>query len=224
MKIVSKFQDFYDGCSYMCGDVFYERKLNFLELKDSHSPLMKMPEKYKNESKLIRDEFDKKYKSYREYFYSFVIIGDIITPFITCEPKVNQYEFIYKGDSLDSILNSHENSWNKEFLEKDISKFLNKDHSEFLLRVREISDVPVISISTYRDEWGVPDVKKMATTITFNPVLKSLQFGGVMEPHIAIQEIEMFINKIRIKEVEFNDKIKLSQAGFDDKSFKHKVI
>lgn len=60
--------------------------------------------------------------------------------------------------------------------------------------------------------------------VEINPILKDLDFAGVVDPFTAFQEISMFLSGVLgINEpemIEISDKHKRDAKGFDDKSFK----
>jgi len=223
MRIVSKFSDYYDGCTYMCGeDIVYERIMNNrVHIGKEHGY-----SDYKEDSKL--KELEKVYNKYnrgiaRRYSIdnSLVIIGEKVIPFLTVEYDEG-YKFIYDINDLDSLFD--ENNVSKHYKSK-LREHFKKSNYDLYREVRKISSDVIISFSLYTDAWDVPIVNRMDSYVTINPKLKNLGTSKFLEPHQCIQEIELYLNKLNSQEqdVVFSNDVKIQSAGFDDKSFRHRV-
>jgi len=229
MRIISNFQDYYDACQYMCGeDVVYERIMNNRKKVISKNLLGQ------NEFKIIEDprlkDLEKLYFSYfgRNPFgrnqTSLFFIGEKIVQFL-------HYKIEIKNDKngeisyIDNFLYNEEDIF--DYYDKEI-KFLNKNAyikdknklNDFQHKVREIvPEVPLIYFGTYESGLYENNHTKI-THITLNPMLKKFKFKNKMDSFEVIQEIELFLKKYNSieKEVDFSDKEKIIQAGFDLKT------
>ena len=214
MRIISTFADFYDGCSYGCGDntVVFERENDRIS-KDDKDTL----------SNIYRDYYGS-YNSYdrtRIYYNSIVIIGEIIIPYIGHFSR----NFINSTITLD-VLMSKEDIQNSFYLlnhhRPRMIEHLNKNHIDFYNKVREVTKEPLIAFTYHSDSFTLPLKHRMDGLVHISPNLKRMGLSKVLEPHMIVQEIEMFINKLNSQEkiVQFTDKEKLVQNGFDNNSFK----
>ena len=230
MKILTKFEDYYDPCQYMCGeDIVYERVMN-------NRKRVIVDNTYQKSERIIEDsrlpELDKLYKSYfsnnpfRNLQTSILFIGDTIVQFLhytkEMKDKDNKisYEevFLYKEDEILDFYDKELKYMNKNLYIKDKNKL-----KDFQKRVREIiPEIPLIYFGTFSGSDNGSYHETM-NHITLNPMLKQLKFQSKMESFEVIQEIELFLNKIGCveKETSFTDKEKIAQAGFDlKKSFR----
>lgn len=222
MKIISNFSDYYDGCQYMCGeDTVFPRYLNNGSWKNSkHSSdlLWEFDEEILKKSSEI---FKKELKNYGYVKNSYIasenilFIGEKIIPFIVYEKREygENSDRIFYFELEEALKN------NINFARKNIKNFFNKDFTSLYNKIREIhNDVIVLysSFSSYEGSFN----EKIRRGTNLNPKLKDLGLSKFLEPHEVIQEIEMFLNKEKVKNTTFTDKEKLHQAGFDKNSFK----
>jgi len=229
MKIVSKFEDYYDGCTYMCGEnVFYKRTLNLMTLTDNK-------ELYSNKYYVtppIAHDIGCLFVKYigRNHFStsgnvhkSICIIGELVIPFITIKtkgelrPKTWQHGSDYYDYSFEFIFDESKVS------DKFLKEHLTKSHVDLYNAIRQICAEPIISYSSYEDMYSeLPDNLKMSSGCTINPVLKRLGFSKVIPNHTVIQELELYLNKLANPEsaVQMPDNIKIQSKGFDKKSFR----
>src|SRR5574344_1486269 len=112
MKIVSKFEDYYDSLQYNYGEnVYYERNMNLRNIEKEKycsgwlikdSPLV-------NECEEIFKSYIRNYNYHNYHYYlSVCIVGEKIIPFVTVFNKKTYYEsdkfdFIYTKEDIESI-------------------------------------------------------------------------------------------------------------------------
>ena len=231
MKIISKFSDYYDSCTYMCGEnIVYERNMNLRKevkgtykynkkIHTTHTIIQDSPQI--KEIKEIIDKYItnwlgyiKSYnKPYSIHFRAFVIIGDKFYPFI----EENYYDKDNKFIKRELIFDYTSD------IDYHYKTHIIINYNDMIKKIREISNEPIISYSSYEQKEDVSYYIKMNKGVMLNPSLKELGFSKLIPAHEVIQEIEMFINRINNVEtdVEFSDKQKLNNAGFDKHSFKH---
>jgi len=67
---------------------------------------------------------------------------------------------------------------------------------------------------------------KSKSKIILNPILRDLNFASIIDPYTAFQELSMFIGSNLVKQVDpsenFSDNMKRDIAGFDEWSFRKK--
>lgn len=229
MKIISKFQDYYDGCIYLCGEnVVYNRVMNNRVPNNDrkyHKGIFKSDGNIIELDKIYRDYYrvyiDRNIRTSNYISLSIIILGETIIPFVTIQDG-ESYSFIYTLKDTKELFEG-ENSIHSSY-RPSIEEHFTKNHIDFYNKVREISKDVIISFSEYRDDWQIPNVINMNTFVTINPKLKNLGLSKFLAPHLCIQEIELYINKINTKDtsVEFSDCVKIQSAGFDKKSFRNK--
>lgn len=239
MKIVSKFQDYYDSYQFRYGeDVYYERNMNLREfVKEKRSNFMIC-----KESNLVIECNEIFHKFMKTNFYtienqvSFDIcfIGEKIVPFITVfdtkySYSAKKFDFFFNYEDLFNYLeimkkkdNFLENFYIKNTLKKAEEHF-NRNFIDLYNNIRSICKEPIISYSAYRNNSDINEIIKMNSKTMLNPCLKELGFSKAIDPFIVIQELELFIKKLSNveKEVEMSNEIKILNAGFDKHSFKH---
>ncbi len=64
-----------------------------------------------------------------------------------------------------------------------------KSHIDLYNAIRNITKVPIVSYSSYRNNKN--DYIKMSESTMLNPCLKDLGFSKKLEPNIVIQELEL---------------------------------
>jgi hypothetical protein len=238
MKILTNFQDYYDGCALgMCG----EKDLVLERYRDN---------KYINEQSeegKLRKEIKKVFQKYsygnerniykNQVMYSFVIVGDIIVPFFTIRNYIISvgYKSIvaYSIEELEekiNILNKDEylrfelNKLDKKWL----NNFLTKNWDDLLKSLRVVTKEPLISYSLYKDnlDGSIAQKVMMESMLEINPILKKLELIKKLSPEQIIQELEMYLRKEKNqeKEVFFSNKEKIVQQGFDLKTSFRKTI
>lgn len=233
MKIQSKFQDYYDAYQYNLGeDVFYNRNMNLRVLENE---IIKEPSYLEECNDIFRKYLPNKsentdWKSKRthsELLFNIVFIGDKIVPYCT----------IYYGKFSDYLIENNVEYQNIFFLEdahnisemsvyrriRNFENHLSKDYTSLFNKIREITKEPIVSFSSYNNYSGVSDLIRMKRGTTLNPSLKELGFSKIIEPHVIIQELELYIKKYNNveKEVQFSNELKIQNAGFDKNSFRN---
>ena len=224
MRIISKFDDFYDyNCQFICSkELVYERNLN-----DSKFISKKETSKWKNYSfknsvskvEINNEVLDKLNKTFNFYLqdrdsnFSIIIIGEKVIPFITrVSGSYNdyKYEFLYE--------NELENMTKKE------QTFMKRNFNDLYNKVREITKAPIVSYSIFEDSFLEPEPIRMRRGANFNSILSKLKLQNFIEGFLLLQEIEMYLNKEKYseKEVKFSNEIKIKNAGFDKNSFKRR--
>lgn len=222
MKIISNFSDYYDGCAFYCAeDIVYNRQLDNgknvneykyagITYKKDEELIEKLNEIFKSYYSNIFLYNDKLYNSsFLSYKKSIAYIGEKIIPFVIMDSRDENIEreiFFNKEDVWESF---NKNVKSFSFYKRNINNFFDlKTHKDCFNKIREISKDPIIIFANNNS--------------SVNCSLKDLGFSKVIEPYEVLQELELFINKINTqeKEVDFDNKIKIKNAGFDDKSFK----
>ena len=233
MKIQSKFQDYYDSYQYNLGeDVFYDRNMNLRVLE---GVLIKEPDYLEACNDIFRKYLPNKsentdWKSKRthsELLFNIVFIGDKIVPY--CTIYYGKFIDYLIGDkieyrnlfSLEDIHNVPDMSVRRRI--RDFENHLIKDYTSLSNKIREIITEPIVSFSSYNNYTGCSDLVKMKRGTMLNPSLKELGLSKIIEPHVIIQEIELFIKKHSSieKEVKFSNELKIQNAGFDKNSFRN---
>ena len=233
MKIVSKFEDYYDVYQFQLGeDVYYDRNMNlrYVEKNEWNNFIVK-------DSELIREcnDFFRKYlpnnycMSYKAdeqeaLSYDICFVGEKIIPFITIYnskylPDATSFKFIHSIEEWNLYLESKQNYISSKLLSY-VNEHFAKSHIDLYNAIRNITKVPIVSYSSYRNNKS--DYIKMSESTMLNPCLKDLGFSKILEPNIVIQELELYINKINLQEknIEFSNDLKITNAGFDKNSFK----
>ncbi len=220
MRIISNFEDYYDGCTYMCGEnTYYKRVLNLATLTDNAE---KYSDKYYKLSPLI-NTLNTVFNKYRIRF-SICIVGELIVPFIvkSTKGKLRKKTSKFESDSYDYIFEFiFEKQPNMDKYEKE---HFTKSHIDLYNAIRKICTEPIISFSNYEDLYNdLPMHLQMHRGVNINPKLKQLGFSKHIPNHTIIQEIEMYLNKqTSIPNLEINEKSKLQTKGFDSQSFKRR--
>jgi hypothetical protein len=102
----------------------------------------------------------------------------------------------------------------------------NKDNKDFLDKIMVEADAPVILISHGIDK-SFARYNKTVRSVVKNPELKELNFASAVDPWQAFQELSMYLtNVIGIKEnptVDIEDKYKISEHGYNEKSFRNPI-
>lgn len=227
MKIISKFSDFYDSCSYMCGeDIVYERNIdNIVFIKEEFSSKIYQRDLVVKDLNELYKNIYSPYRKYRltnnQFLYltkSFLIIGEKLIPYVEiCRDDSKKIVFTF--EKLSSIMDTQPINW---WSKNNYQNYFEMNHNDFHKKVRKFSNAPIISFSDYEDEWSVPEPIRMLSGCCLNPSLKKLGFSKILQASEVLQEIEMFINKLNTqeKEVNMSDKVKIHQAGFDKNSFR----
>lgn len=239
MKIISKFSDFYDSSQFYCGEnIVYERNMNLRTIEKTNfgSEIIKDSEQVNELYKLYKKRISKMgynsnynldYKSNNRLIieHCLVIIGEKIIPYIslTNENQKNENIKFFNYDDFKNYTDQIENILSFISFAKYEGLF-KENYIDFYKDIRNITNEPIISFDGYKDSYDVPSIIRMHTFATLNPNLKKLGLSKIIESNIVIQEIELFINKLNNieKEIKFENKLKIQNAGFDEFSFKHK--
>ncbi|MBE0468068.1 MAG: hypothetical protein IBX55_00990 [Methyloprofundus sp.] len=264
MKIISKFEDYYDFCGYICADEkTWPRVLNLSEAQ----PLRKGQSSQVIHRASVLANLNAAYKDKiglgRVYYHtnctnierlnlsrkerqalkaarnkhdidgkaSFVIIGDKIFPFVTFRFSFktfgdnsvqDKHIFAYDLKFAQKIIGTEESHWNKDIQ----NHFAGKQKEDLLKAVRNLTNEPIVIFSPYEDPlMSMPDNLRMLSGANINGVLKRVRFHEYMEPQFVMQEIDMWLNKIKTNEtiIEFNNSHKIESHGFNKKtSFRHR--
>lgn len=232
MKIQSKFQDYYDSYQYNLGeDVFYNRNINLRVLENN---IIKEPDYLKSCNYIFKKYLPNRTEDINwktndiisEMYFNIIFIGDKIIPYCTLYFGDYYHYIIGKNikyinifDIEDVIKTSEMTHYNIRMLKNHLSA----NYSTLFDKIREITTEPIISFSSYNNCSSCSNLIKMNRGTTLNPSLKELGLNKIIEPHIIIQELELFIKKHRNieKEVQFSNELKIQNAGFDKNSFRY---
>jgi len=237
MKIISKFQDYYDiGLAYGVDEKLrFERKSSTLQSCIQTSDV-----------KIIR--YEKSSVHYRIILY-FELIGfcGVFYPYVRAalhrQYRKNKKTFsileeenmFYEIESLNDFFVLHYKAlgdikyikshyayrWRDEFLKDKIAKFFKKSYNNHR-NLFEQYKIPYFNITqTFeKDKWGYTRTKYSCTLL---PVLKKYKFAKAVPPMQAFQEISMFLGQLDLAEdntVTIEDKYLAQGKGFDCYSFK----
>jgi len=224
MRIISKFYDYYDNQCHLIfsKDLVYERVLN-----DATFISKKETSKWRNYSfknsvskveinKPVLDDLNKVFNKYLQdkgNTFSLLIIGEKIVPFITRvsgEYNNYQYDFLYSNE--------------EEHMTKAEVEFIKRDFTDLYNKIREITLAPIVSYSQYEGSYLLSESTRMRYGANFNSILYYLGAQKYLEGFLLLQEIELYLNKLKYqeKEVKFSNEVKIKNAGFDKYSFRRK--
>ena len=191
----------------------------------------------------------KHYKRDNTFHFSIAIIGEKIITFITEIVTLNlkEKDNVFESDKFNYKISFHFNyedfkektnlksDKNKSrYLYSSCSKILNLANEHFsnsyidlYNNIRKKCKEPIISYSSYSDSFtdsNIPEHLIINKGTNINSNLKRLGFSKIIPSNLVIQEIEIYLNKLNSveKESNFSDNIKIQNAGFDKKSFRHK--
>lgn len=221
MRLLTNFQDYYDNCTYTCGeDVVYQRTLgNYSKNNDNRFMRRVVPSEILDRISNLYNEY---YGRNRYINKSLVIIGEKVIPFIQFQKEYNSPIItIINEKNLESIKSESIYYFNMKTLYEHFSK----NHIDFYRRLRDITSEPIVSIGI-SFKYDVETSYFMQNGyITLNPKLKDIEgFSKSVPSSEVIQELEMYINKLNNKETEvrFSNENRIQQAGFDSNSFRGK--
>jgi len=211
MKIISKFQDYYDQhkCFSHCSDDFtYIRKTQEIEIPRIHSSMF----------------FEYSGEHYKNHIKQFIIgfCGNYYLGYKSFNPNKhyllseNQYEDIKYDTSIfaDNLLKKslkihksklHYNSELKKVIKAKtvkakllgVSEYwrkVNTEHfNECKRRLEKLDLFTKYNTPTFICTHDTYQRSGILTNITINPILGDYKFFRAVEPHIAYQEIEMFL-------------------------------
>lgn len=243
MKIISKFEDYYDYVGKINDTddrVIYDRRaIAQTDVKIKGSIKRTYLENILRDLKL-------NYKLY-EYALKYLVVFDKMYMLVNTIPKKcdpikrydlnNEYKLLSRKNEehlplIDSITNANNRyRWHANVLFYDIEEHFCRQDPLLINACGEVKH-PIFVITsiehkttTWRDE-NITTVLKIDENI---PVLKDLGFSSIMKPEILYQEIEYFISNVLRENpdikppVEISDKHKIPQHGFDVKqSFRHR--
>lgn len=237
MKIISKFQDFYDSYQFNYGeDVYYDRNMNLRKLNQINgydfiedSPLIRnCTELFKKYLPRDLSSCDYKTKTNSNLItFNIVFIGEQIIPYITLFQDGNFLNIkdsinFYDIDSFESFYN--ESKIFKGYTIKNVRNHFKQNYIDLYNKIRIITKEPIISFSNYRNEdSNISRYIQMTFGTMLNPSLKELGFSKILDSLFIIQELELFIKKYNNieKNIEFSNELKINNAGFDKNSFKY---
>ena len=223
MNIQSNFGDYYDSCSYMCGEnVFYKRIINNRVLVGGN----KNEWGYTQHKRFTED--NKLLSNLHSVFNKYTPIGDCAVLLIG--EKV--YSFI-----LRRTVNYTEAPKDMYSNPKDIYKYhisfegntpqekqhLAANYIDLYNAIRVIDTSPIILFSSYRDQTDQHSGQEMDTPVVLNPQLKRIGLSKFIPNYEVIQELELYINNCTNTEstITLSDVQKANNAGFDKHSFRH---
>lgn len=226
MRIKSSFQDYYDGCQFMCSeDIYYDRS----EMNDRTLVNFSGITTYEEGQvyfDLINNEVTNELRKLsvhnrRNEDYvalGFIIIGIKLISFYS-EVKVNksyvkESEVIhYEPSSNIKISSIHATG---------IKRWLDKDFTQVYQQIRKITDKPIVvfrndansSYGEYTSRWNIN-----RTWVT-NCRLKDYAVSKILSPQEVLQEISLYLNKLKSTEIisDLGNENKILSAGFDLKT------
>ena len=222
MNIQSNFGDYYDGCTYMCGeDVFYKRIINNRKLEGGTKNEWGhyTHKHYTEDTQLLTD--------LRAIFNKYINIADCAVLIIG--EKV--YPFIMR-----TVFDKVVPSTHRYGIDVTVYKFpvelvgtkpkevqhLTANYNDLYSAVRKLDQSPIVLFSNYTDQDEQPPGQEMTGKVILNPQLKRVGLSNFVPSHEVIQELELYINKLNTNEqiITLSDKLKIGNAGFDNKSFR----
>ena len=236
MKIISKFQDYYDiGIAYGV-----DEKLRFK--RESHVVSTK-----RTNGAYIRHRYKRDGTSYRAtFYYNYIGFCGILYPFIHLhiervmkKEKVFYYEakedlYLYDIDDFKKTLQDYVvageqikfsnrwvgNSWKSSNILDVMEEFYAEKHDEIEKLFQVYKEAYFVVEHTCVMYEGESFVEKK---ITLLPQLKQYKFAKAVQPMQAFQEISMYLGKLNAVEdntVTIEDKYLALGKGFDCYSFK----
>jgi len=230
MKIISNYSDYYDSCSYMCGENTFVRYVNNGFWKETSSG------KYWDSNYDFK-ELEKIFKKYinfkinyfeKDLFVSrgIIIIGQLIIPLIAIQTRnfdKKEYidNFFYDIESIENFLFKYENDISTSYVLKRSIEHFSNNYKDFYNKIRTICKEPIITFVFHYKDYSLPS-SVITDHIAINCPLKLFNISKILQPHDCIQEIDMFLNNNLSNNniSNFTDNEKLIQHGFDNKSFK----
>jgi len=236
MKIISKFQDYYDiGIAYGV-----DEKLRFK--RESHVVSTK-----RTNGTYICHRYKKDGHQYRAtFYYNYIGFCGTLYPFIHLhiervmkKEKVFYYEtkenlYLYDIEDFKKTLQDHVvageeielskawvgNSWKRRNILDDMEEFYSEKHDEMEKLFQVYKEAYFVVEHTCVMYEGKSFAEKK---ITLLPQLKQYKFAKVIPPMQAFQEISMYLGKLNAVEdntVTIEDKYLAQGKGFDCYSFK----
>lgn len=226
MRIISKFEDFYDYLQYGHGEsIVYERNMNLREQNKNDS--------YPKHDKVI----DKLNLIFKEYFNTFaihgnrnvyglqdkngvfsfdiLIIGEKIIPYLRYFENKIDFDNITRGANPknnvkifninDLKLLYQENNIQEEWkvYNKYFEEHLNGNYIDLYNKIRKLTNAPIITRSSiisedaYKDTRDISYWLDMKRGVNLNPSLKRLGLSKYIDPYMIIQELELYLSKIQ---------------------------
>jgi len=203
MKVISKFHDYYDPVLRM--------------FQEEQTPLYLRKEEIVPDWKYIRQEFDYRLSriGYNNSIGAAITIGycgKIYPAYEVSTGNYSEYEYIYDPIKLEEIAeeNNASRKWFSEKAYKEIFEIHKLDKQ--YLEIFEKYQTPCFMIRNNK-------------TLTLNPSLKKLNFGKVIDPYTAVQELDIYLSSGIVKggttePLSMSDEVLRNAKGFNDKSFK----
>lgn len=225
MRIFSKFHDYYDSArSYgLDPNLVYER--NSVEIK-TKSLKFKLPREAVNYSFEDRDNdlrvgrfgrsyYERTHLGMADYGLKKILIGFCgkAYPVIMAESQAI-YDPVIAEEAFPEP--KEWKKWGRRF-----RKTHKTDGEEAATFLRHKFDLDINLFLSLRSPVFVVEDNDV---IKMNPPLKDYQFYKAVNPVTAFQEISMFIGNFlttREKMIEIEDKYRIAEHGFDEKSFRH---
>lgn len=236
MKIISKYNDYYDGVMKGQSDssIQYIRKPIVLDGDDIRCrQLIYYIKKHQiNALKRIDFKYERGMKYYHEYSNldaSIIIFCGKIYPLISLHKTISIIRLnlksettnIYSGEELVSYIQT--NNKNYEITNKSNEKIkiyysMNSLEINDIKQYQIINKSPIIIIdyNQYNNDKPI---------ITLNSCdLHKFKFAKIFDPYQSFQEIQMFVSGMMIKDspemINISDKIRAEKHGFDKWSFR----
>jgi hypothetical protein len=235
MYIISKFKDYYDG---VVGSMGIDKTLVFERTTEIIEDKTKFPEPFTGKP---RWEYRGNRNEFRNLSYSYPLTKESkfseSAPFIVgfCgklyigwkffrETQNKRYPSLTEGFEsiitydLDFVKANHSiDSWGKNLL-SDLDYILSYDP----INLFRLLKTPIFIFDS--DYERIALRHRRHEVFISNPQLKTYEFYKVMDSFTAFQEIQMFLGGVlgtgEKEIVEVEDKYKISQHGFDNKSFR----
>lgn len=220
MRIISKFNDYYDSVAGRGIDpkLIYHRNTEEIEFTNDSAfvhPRLDEPNTPGYETEILYIGFcgkaypcisHKKFGYKTHYSYVFEQYQRFLDLIKHNYKQNKRYKKLWKGISI------------KEFLsqkpEEVVDIFYEHKAPVFVIKAKE------------RDRWGFSYGKPR--NLILNPRLEDYEFYRLIDPYTAFQEISMYISGVlgidAPKTVEISDKSKIEKRGFDKWSFRKESI
>lgn len=237
MRIFSKFHDYYDtALGYGIDPKIIYRRIE--EQKKIGHLSYRARELYglKSEYPIIEKYYDRiRYGS--DCFKKFEIKGTFLLLFCGklygglkisvdhIDHTVEDFIYVYSIKELDQLFKLYASKKEQEdYFKKKRNFFYSHSRIQYENFFEGILGKNIEELNQIHFDTGIPVIKFERDMITFNPILKDLQFFKVVDPFAAFQELSMFIGGVMGGEsppmIQISDEIRAHKHGFDKMSFR----